>query len=140
MATAVPLRGDYDAARLGDLAKRSEDADQTRRLEALAVVYDGSLRSEGSQAGGVGLQTFRDWVLRFNAADPTGLVDAKAPGQSLRLDMEQQRLAKLVDNGPIPGVHRVVRWQLSDLAQWVMQTYRASISEQTLSRCLRAMG
>jgi hypothetical protein len=34
---------------------------------------------------GVGLQTFRDWVLRFNAAGPTGLVDGKARGQAPRL-------------------------------------------------------
>jgi hypothetical protein len=34
----------------------------------------------------------------------------------------------------------VVRWRLSDLAEWVMETYGASISEQTLSRYLRAMG
>lgn len=66
MAAAIGLRADYDAARLRELAKRSEDADQTRRLLALAVVYDGGSRSEGAQAGAVGLQTFRDWVLRFS--------------------------------------------------------------------------
>jgi len=38
------------------------------------LVYDGASRSEGAQAGGVGLQTLRDGVLRFNAA---GLVDGK---------------------------------------------------------------
>jgi hypothetical protein len=40
MAAAVPVRADYDAARLRALAKQSEDADQTRRLLALAVIYD----------------------------------------------------------------------------------------------------
>ena len=37
-------------------------------------------------------------------------------------------------------MHGVVRWWLSDLAEWVMERYGASISEQTLSRYLRAMG
>ena len=112
-----------------------------RRLLALAVVYDGGLRSDGAEAGGVGLQTFRNWVLRFNADGPAGLVDGKAPGQVPRLDQAQQgELAKLVEAGPIPAVHGVVRWRLCDLAQWVMETYRTSISEQTLSRYLRAMG
>ena len=105
-----------------------------RRLVALALVYDGGSRSAGARAGGVGLQTFRDWVLRFNAVGPAGLVDGKAPGQAPRLDQTQRReLAQLVEDGPIPAVHGVVRWRLSDLAEWVMENYRASISEQTLS-------
>src|SRR5256885_418925 len=57
MAAAVPVRMDYDAARLHELAKQSEDADQTRRLLALAVIYDGGSRREAAKVGGVGLQT-----------------------------------------------------------------------------------
>ena len=141
MSAAIALRDDYDAVVLRELAKRSEDAAQVRRLLALAVVYDGGLRSDGAEAGGVGLQTFRDWVLRFNAEGPAGLVDGKAPGQAPRLDQSQRdELAKLVEAGPIAAVHGVVRWRLCDLAQWVMETYRTSISEQTLSRYLRLMG
>jgi len=41
MAAAIGVRGDYNAARLRELAKRSEDANQTRRLLALAAIYDG---------------------------------------------------------------------------------------------------
>lgn len=141
MAAAIALRGDYKSAQLRDLARQSADADQVRRLLALALVYDGGSRSEGARAGGVGLQTFRDWVLRFNAAGPDGLVNGKAPGQAPRLDQAQRgELAQLIDDGPIPAVHGVVRWRLSDLAEWVMETYGTSISEQTLSRYLRAMG
>ena len=141
MSAGIALREDYDAVSVRELAKRSDDADQVRRLLALAVVYDGGLRSDGAEAGGVGLQTFRNWVLRFNADGPAGLVNGKAPGQAPRLDQAQQaELAQLVEAGPIPAVHGVVRWRLCDLAQWVMETYRTSISEQTLSRYLRAMG
>ena len=141
MAAAVALRTDYESGQLRKLAKQSEDADQVRRLLALALVYDGGSRSDGARAGGVGLQTFRDWVLRFNAAGPDGLVNGKAPGQPPRLDQAQRgELAQLVEEGPIPAVHGVVRWRLSDLVQWVMETYRTSISEQTLSRYLHAMG
>ena len=141
MAAAIALRGDCDSGLLRELAKQSEDADQVRRLLALAVVYDGGSRGDGARAGGVGLQTFRDWVLRFNAAGPTGLVDGKPPGQAPRLDQAQRdELARLIEDGPIPAVHGVVRWRLSDLAQWVMDRYRTSVSEQTLSRYLRTMG
>ncbi len=67
MAGAIGVRGDYDAARLRELAKRSGDANQTRRLLALAAIYDGGSRTEAAKMGCVGLQTVRDWVLAFNA-------------------------------------------------------------------------
>ena len=54
VATAVGVRGDYAAAQLRALAKRSEDANQTRRLLALAAIYDGGSRSEAAKIGGVG--------------------------------------------------------------------------------------
>jgi len=63
MAAAVRVRGDYDAVQLRELAKRSDDADQTRRLLALAAIYGGGSRTEAAKIGGVGLQTVRDWVL-----------------------------------------------------------------------------
>jgi putative transposase len=79
MAAAIELRADYRADDLRRLAKASRDARQTRRLLALAVIYDGGSRTEAARVGGVGLQIVRDWVLRFNAEGPAGLVDRKAP-------------------------------------------------------------
>ena len=59
----------------------------------------------------------RDWVLRFNAEGPGGLIDRKAPGQPPKLDdAQRQALAQLVENGPIPAAHGVVRWRLKDCA------------------------
>jgi transposase len=141
MAAAVGVRGDYEAAHLRALAKRSDDAGQTRRLLALAAIYDGGSRSDAAKIGGVGLQTVRDWVLTFNAEGPAGLVDGKAPGNSPLLnDARRQALREIVESGPIPAVHGVVRWRLIDLAQWVFEEFRISISKQTLSRELRALG
>jgi len=57
MAAAIRVREDYTAARLRELAKRSDDADQTRRLLALAVIYEGGSRTEAGKIGGVGRQT-----------------------------------------------------------------------------------
>ena len=141
MGSPVSLRNDFDAAALRLLAKRTRDADQGRRLLALATIYDGGSRGDAARIGSVGLQTVRDWVLRFNAAGPDGLVDGKAPGQTPKLnDAQRQVLAQIVESGPIPAVHGVVRWRLIDLAQWVREEFRISISKQTLSRELRAMG
>lgn len=141
MAAAVWLREDYDAARLRGLARRSPDAAQTRRLLALAVIYDGRSRTEAAKTGGVGLQTVRDWVLAFNAEGPAGLVNGKAHGNApLLTPAHRQALLEIVESGPIAAVHGVVRWRLIDLAQWLFEEFRISISKQTLSRELRALG
>ncbi len=141
MAAPVPLRSDLDAAQLRRLAKRSRDANQTRRLLAMAAISDGQSRSDAAKIGGVGLQTVRDWVLRFNAEGPDGLVNGKAPGNCFLLNDGQRRdLASMVESGPIPAIHGVVRWRLIDLAQWIFEEFGISISKQTLSRELRAMG
>ncbi len=141
MGSPVPLRDDFDAAALRRLARRSQDSNQSRRLLALAAIYDGGLRGDAARIGSVGLQTVRDWVMRFNNAGPGGLVDGKAPGQTPRLNKAQrQALVGIVESGPIAAVHGVVRWRLIDLAQWVWDEFGLSISKQTLSRELRAMG
>src|SRR3954447_7073200 len=140
MAVAVPLRSDFDAAQLRALAKRARDPDQTRRLLALAAIYDGASRIEAAQIGCVTLQIVRDWVLRFNARGPEGLRTGRAPGAPSRLnDQHRQALQAIVDQGPIPAIHGVVRWRLIDLIQWLWEEFRISISKQTLSRELRAL-
>jgi hypothetical protein len=41
---------------------------------------------------------------------------------------------------PDAGDHGVVRWRLKDLAMWVWEEFRLSVSETTLSRELRGLG
>ena len=140
MAVAIGLRGDFTASRLRELAKGSRSPDQIRRLLALAEIYDGRSRSEAARLGGVRLQTLRDWVLWFNAEGPDGLLNGKAPGNvSILNDAQRQALADIIDQGPNPAIHGVVRWRLVDLMQWVFEEFRLSISKQTMSRELRSM-
>jgi transposase len=140
-AMAIALRDDFDAPGLRVAARKTKDAGQARRLLALAAVYDGATRTEAAQIGGVTLQIVRDWVLKFNADGPDGLVDRKAPGQPSRLnDTHRAALAKIIESGPIPAIHGVVRWRIVDLCQWVWEEFRVSIARQTLSRELRALG
>jgi transposase len=80
-------------------------------------------------------------VAAFNAHGPSGLFDGKAPGHRPLLSPEQREaLKRIVAAGPNPATDGVVRWRLIDLAQWVYGEFRISISKQTLSRMLRAMG
>jgi transposase len=137
----IPLRSDFDAARVRRVARESTDAKQVRRLLALAAVYDGATRTQAAAIGGVTLQIVRDWVLKFNAHGPEGLIDRKAPGQPPRLEARHRAaLAAMIESGPIPAVHGVVRWRIIDLCQWVWDEFEISVSKQTLSRELRAMG
>ena len=141
MSLPIPLRGDFDAKALRRLAKHSVDAAQTRRLLALASIYDGASRAKAAEAGGVGAQIIRDWVERFNAKGTDGLVNGKAPGQRAILnDTHRAALAKLIESGPIPAIHGVVRWRLIDLMQWIFEEFRVTVAMPTLSRELRAMG
>ena len=141
MAAPIALREDFDGLALRGLAKRTGDANQSRRLLALAEIYDAGSRGQAARICGVGLQTVRDWVLRFNARGPEGLIDGKAPGRSPKLNgTQRQELARMIESGPIPAIHGVVRWRLIDLAQWVWEEYRIRVAKQTLSRQLRAMG
>src|SRR6516165_9791244 len=110
-AMPIPLRGDFDADRLRAVAKRSKDGPQARRLLALAAIYDGARRAQAARIGGVTMQIIRDWVLKFNAQGPEGLVDRKAPGQPSRLnETHRAALAAILESGPLPAVHGVVRW------------------------------
>lgn len=141
MAAAVPVREDYDAAQLREIARHSTEANQVRRLLALAVIYDGGSRSEAAAIGGVGLQIVRDWVLAFNAEGPAGLINGKAPGQPPSLNEEQrQALARIIEAGPDPAVHGIVRWRLLDLMQWCFEAFGVSIAKSTMSEYVRSLG
>ena len=90
MSAAIALRADFTACDLRRLARSTPDATPARRLLALAAIYDGGSRSEAARTGGVGLQIVRDWVMRFNAEGPDGLIDRKAPGPTPRLNEEHR--------------------------------------------------
>ena len=95
MGGRISLRDDFDAGTLRGLAKQSGDANQTRRLLALAPIYDGCKRLEA---------------------------------------------ARIVEEGPIPAVHGVVRWRIKGLVAWLHEEFGVSVCEATLSGALKDMG
>src|SRR3954471_19301601 len=137
----VPLRTDFDAHALRAIAKQAKDGPQARRLLALAAIYDGASRTEAATIGGVTLQVVRDWVLRFNARGPDGLINGKAPGKPPRLsDTHRTARAQAIEAGPVPAIDGLVRWRLIDLCRWLWDEFGVRIAKSTLSRELRAMG
>lgn len=137
---ATAMRLDYNAAKVRAAARASKDAGQTRRLLALAEIYEGARRSQAAEIGGVTLQIVRDWVVKFNAFGPDGLIDKKAPGQPPLLNADHRAaLAAIIESGPNPAVHGLVRWRIVDLCQWTFEELGVSVSPQTMSRVLRSM-
>ena len=141
MSARTKLRDDFDSGAVCRLAKASKDAAQTRRLLALASIYDGGSHREAARIGGVTPQIVRDWVVRFNARGGAGLIAGHAGGSAPKLTEDHRRaLAKLVDDGPDPAVDGVVRWRLKDLVAWLHRTHGLTLDETTLSRALKLLG
>ena len=137
----IPLRSDFDAPQLRALAKKTKDGAQARRLLSLATIYAGASRTQAAATGSVTLQIIRDWVVKFNAQGPTGLIDRKPPGQPSRLTAQHRAaLVKAIEDGPIPAIDGVVRWRLIDLCQWFWEEHQVVIAKPTLSREVRALG
>ncbi len=137
----IELRDDFDARILRLAAKGSKSGSQARRLLALAAIYEGATHTSAAEIGGVTLQIIRDWVLKFNQLGPDGLIDRKQPGQPSRLNKtHREALAAIVESGPVPAIHGVVRWRIVDLCRWLYEEFRVVVSKQTPSRNLQALG
>ena len=101
MPAAVRLRDDYSTGEVRRLAARCRDANRSRRLLAIAAVYDGMNRGEAARIGGMDRQTLRDWVHRFNAEGPDGLADRWTSGPQPRLDATQKAELSCPTGSPI---------------------------------------
>ena len=141
MSAAVGLRDDFTAADLRRLAGKTKEADQARRLLALAAVYDGMDRGTAAQIGGMDRQTLRDWAHRFNDQGPAGLINVKPVGRRPKLSAEQQEaLRQLVEAGPDPEKHGVVRWRCVDLQRVLGAQFGVDLSTVAIGRQLKRLG
>jgi transposase len=137
MAAAVKLtRTDQTAAELREQAAKSRDAEQSRRLLALAMILDGLSREDAARQAGMDRQTLRDWVLRYNDLGVEGLISRTAPGRAPKLtDAQMQELRALVVAGPDPAIHRVVRWRCADLRDEVKRRFGIIVLENGSAKC-----
>lgn len=141
MWNSLDLRADYTAQEVRALAGRSRDAAQVRRLLSIAAIYDGMDRLSAARVGGMDRQTLRDWVHRFNAEGPEGLIDRWAGGPKSRLTPSQkEELARLVEAGPDPAVDGVVRWRCLDLKAEIRRRFGVDYHERTVGKLLKELG
>src|SRR5207245_4932048 len=138
MGHAIAVRTDYTADEVRRVAKRAKDAAQARRLLAIAAVLDGASREAAAKIGGMDRHTLRGWVIRFNEQGPDGLVNIPSPGVPPKLDDTHKAfLARIVEEGPIPAVHGVVRWRACDLIMRLDEEFGLSVSDDTIYRALK---
>src|SRR5246127_5268522 len=141
MGRAVAVRADYTAGEVRRLAKQAKDGAQARRLLAIAAVLDGASRTEAAKIGGMDRQTPRDWVIRFNDQGADGLVNIASAGVPPKLDaMHRAFLARIVEEGPTPAIHGVVRWRACDLIMRLHEEFGLSVSDDTIYRALQTLG
>jgi transposase len=141
MPAAVSVRTDFSAGELRRLARAAKNANQSRRLLALAAVLDGMNRAQAARIGGMDRQTLRDWVHRFNGHGPDGLKDSWSKGNPPRLSADQQaELAHLVETGPDRVTHGVVRWRRVDLQRVIAERFGVVYHERTVSKILKQLG
>lgn len=141
MGQAITLRTDYTAGEVRRQAKRAKDAAQARRLLAIAAVLEGASRTEAAKIGGMDRQTLRDWVIRFNDQGPPGLINIASSGVPPKLDATHRAfLARIVEEGPIPSTHGVVRWRACDLIMRLHEEFGISVSDDTIYRALKDLG
>ena len=69
MSHPISLRGDFNAPALRRLARASDEANQARRLLALAAIYAGDSRTAAGRSAGWGS---RSCATGWCASTPTG--------------------------------------------------------------------
>ncbi|CAA2145146.1 hypothetical protein MBLL_04268 [Methylobacterium bullatum] len=96
---------------------------------------------DAARIGALSLQTVRDWFLAFNAEGLAGLIDRKARSNRPKLtETQRPTLARIVESGPDPDRHGVVRWRLKDLAGWIYTSFGVSLADGTVGRTVKHLG
>lgn len=142
MAAAIEVvRKDVSVVELRVMAAHEEDAAAARRMLAIALVIEGADRTTAARTCGMERQTLRDWVHRYNAHGLAGLHDRKAPGARPKLSAPQLAvLSALVEAGPDPAVHKVVRWRRCDLRDELKRRLGVEVHERTVGKHLAKLG
>jgi transposase len=86
-------------------------------------------------------QTLRDWVHRFNASGPDGLLDNWTGGPKPRLSSAQMaEVARIVAAGPEREKDRVVRWRRVDLKRVIAERFGVDFHERYVGTLLKKLG
>jgi transposase len=139
--TVKITRTEFSAEELRRKAGRVRDANQSRRLLALAQVLDGARRDDAARNAGMDRQSLRDWVHRYNAEGVEGLLDRPRSGRKPRLNESQlAEFDRVVETPPDPVADGVVRWRCADLKEKIAKRFGVALSERSVGRILNERG
>ena len=134
-------RLDLSVVELRKLAKKEKSPLIVRRMLAIALVLEGTDRRSAAEACGMDRQTLRDWVHHYNAEGLAGLRERRTSGHKSPLgEVERQALMALLESGPDPAVHGVVRWRRVDLQKVLKEKHGIVVHERTVGKYLEALG
>ena len=101
----------------------------------------GWTEAAAAKIGGMDRQTLRDWVHRFNASGPEGLIDNRTEGPKPRLSEEQlAQFAKIVEAGPDREKDGVVRWRRIDLKRVIAERFGVDFHPRYVGKLLKKLG
>lgn len=134
-------RDSHTAGELHALSRRTKDLVHAIRLRGIAMVLEGYRRSEAAWAQGVEVQTLADWVRRYNADGPEGLVSKPKGGTRCRLSEAQlDELRGWMEEGPDLERDGLTRWRVADIAQRIGEEFGVRYSVEGVRRLLRRLG
>ena len=137
----IITRTKHTATALREVAAKSDDGAQVRRLLAIALILEGRSRTEAAEQSGMDRQTLRDWVHRYNAAGIPGLASRHGTGREAFLtEAQMNELKQIVIKGPDPKTAKVVRWRCVDLRDEVKRRFGVRVNERTIGKWLRKLG
>lgn len=142
MSGAVRItRLDLSAAELRKLAKKQTKPLIVRRMLAIALVLEGVDRQTAARSCGMDRQTLRDWVHHYNAEGIAGLRERRTSGHKSPLGArEKAALSAMIEAGPDPEVHHVVRWRRVDLRDELKTQFGVEVHERTVGKYLAELG
>ena len=77
----------------------------------------------------MGVQTLRDWVLRYHAAGVEGIRSVRTGGRTALLkEAQMAELRALTVKAPNPETDKVVRWRCIDLREGVSRPARIEVA------------
>ena len=141
MPPPLYIRNDFSPEHLEAIADMVSNKAQARRLRAIAAVLKGASRNVAAEIGGMQRQTLRDWVQRFNAEGPPGLMSRKPSGRPTKLSAGQkQELIDLLLARDAKAKYNISRWRLSDVAEIIRERFGIQLNEISVGRILRSFG
>jgi transposase len=142
MSGAVRItRLDLSAAELRKLAKKQTKPLIVRRMLTIALVLEGVDRQTAARSCGMDRQTLRDWVHHYNAEGIAGLRERRTSGHKSPLGArEKAALSAMIEAGPDPEVHHVVRWRRVDLRDELKAQFGLEVHERTVGKYLAELG